>query len=129
MLKFKRKLSFGLFSSFPNLLKQSINNHKNYFGKEYLFTNILIVLIVWDFRIFSILHDCIVYFHKKKWFCPTSISCSKSTLQAPKKFAIFPKLTVETPERHQWLNSGVFIVDFEHISNIVLVSPMKTLNM
>ena len=31
------------------------------------------------------------------------------------------KLTIKTPERRQWLGSGVFIVNFEHISHLVLV--------
>ena len=31
------------------------------------------------------------------------------------------KLTLKTPERHPWCCSGVFIVNFEHISHLVLV--------
>ena len=31
------------------------------------------------------------------------------------------KLTIKTPERHQWRRSGVFIVNFEHISHPFLV--------
>ena len=38
------------------------------------------------------------------------------------------KLTIKTPERHQWRHSGVFIVNFEHIPHIVLVFPLLTLN-
>ena len=34
---------------------------------------------------------------------------------------ISSKLTKMTPERHHWRRSGVFIVNFEQISNIVLV--------
>ena len=30
-------------------------------------------------------------------------------------------LIVKTPERHQWRRSGVFIVNFEHISHLVSV--------
>ena len=33
---------------------------------------------------------------------------------------IWSKLTIETPERRQWRRSGVFIVNFEHISQVVL---------
>ena len=33
---------------------------------------------------------------------------------------IWPKLTIKTPERRQWRRSGVFIDNFEHISQIVL---------
>ena len=28
------------------------------------------------------------------------------------------KLTIKTPERRQWRRSGVFIVNFEHISHL-----------
>ena len=38
------------------------------------------------------------------------------------------KLTIKMPERHQWCRSGVFIVDFEHISCLVLVFLLLTLN-
>ena len=33
-----------------------------------------------------------------------------------KKCEICSKLIIKTPERHQWRLSGVFIVNFEHIS-------------
>ena len=42
---------------------------------------------------------------------------------------ICSKLTIKTPERRQWRRSGVFIVNFEHISHLVLVFLMLTLNM
>ena len=32
------------------------------------------------------------------------------------------KLTIKTPERHQWRRSSVFIANFEHILHRVLVS-------
>ena len=38
------------------------------------------------------------------------------------------KLTMKTPERRQWRCSGVFIVNFEHISLLVLVFLMLTLS-
>ena len=34
---------------------------------------------------------------------------------------ICSKLTIKTPERRQWRRSGVFIVNFEHISHLGLV--------
>ena len=34
---------------------------------------------------------------------------------------ICSKLTIKTPERWQWRRSGVFIVNFEHISHLALV--------
>ena len=38
-------------------------------------------------------------------------------------------LTRKTPERRHCLRSGVFIVNFEHISHLVLVFLLLTLNM
>ena len=38
------------------------------------------------------------------------------------------KLTIKTPERRHWRHSGVFIVNFEHISNLTLVLPLLTLS-
>ena len=43
-------------------------------------------------------------------------------------FEIWPKLAIEIPERHHWNRSGVFIVNFEQISHIVVVIPLLTLN-
>ena len=40
---------------------------------------------------------------------------------------ICSKLTINTPERRQWRRSGVFIVNFEHISHLVLVFLLLTL--
>ena len=34
---------------------------------------------------------------------------------------IWSKLTIKTPERHHWRRSGIFIVNFEHISHLFLV--------
>ena len=45
-----------------------------------------------------------------------------------KRCEICPKLTKKTPERCR-RRFGVFIVDFEHISHLVLVFPLLTLNM
>ena len=42
---------------------------------------------------------------------------------------ICSKLTIKTPERRQWSRFGVFIVNFEHISHLVLVFLLLTLNM
>ena len=43
--------------------------------------------------------------------------------------AICSKLTIKIPERRQWLHSGIFIVNFEHISHLVLVFLLLTLSM
>ena len=39
------------------------------------------------------------------------------------------KLTIKAPERFHWRGSGVFIVNFEHISHLVLVFLLLALNM
>ena len=39
------------------------------------------------------------------------------------------KLVIKTLERRHWRRSGVFIVNFEHISHFVLVFQLLTLNM
>ena len=41
---------------------------------------------------------------------------------------ICSKLTINTPERRQWRHSGVFIVNFEHISHLALVFLLLTLS-
>ena len=43
-----------------------------------------------------------------------------------KRLEIFSKLTIKTPERRH--RSGVFIVNFEHISHLFLVLLLLTLN-
>ena len=40
---------------------------------------------------------------------------------------ICSKLTIKTPERRHWRRSGVFIVDFEHISHFFLVFLLLTM--
>ena len=39
------------------------------------------------------------------------------------------KLTIKIPERRHWRRPGVFIVNFEDISHLVLVFLLLTLNM
>ena len=39
---------------------------------------------------------------------------------------MFLKLTIKIPERRQWRRSGVFIVNFEHISDLALVFLLLT---
>ena len=38
------------------------------------------------------------------------------------------KLTIKSPLQRQWHRSGIFIVNFEHISHLVLVFLLLTLN-
>ena len=41
---------------------------------------------------------------------------------------ICSKLTIKIPERRHWRRSDIFIVNFEHISYLVLVFLLLTLN-
>ena len=41
---------------------------------------------------------------------------------------ICSKLTIKTSERRHWYRSGVFVVNFEHISHLVLVILLLSLN-
>ena len=41
---------------------------------------------------------------------------------------ICSKLTIKIPERRYWRRSGIFIVNFEHISHLVLVFLLLTLS-
>ena len=45
------------------------------------------------------------------------------------KCEICSKLTIKIPERRYWRRSGIFIVNFEHISHLALVFLLLTLNM
>ena len=45
-----------------------------------------------------------------------------------KKCEICLKWRIKTPEQRQWRCSGVIIINFEHISHLVLVSLLLTLN-
>ena len=50
------------------------------------------------------------------------MTCSNSTIETVEKsYEICSKLTIKTPERRQELRFGVFIVDLEHISHLLLV--------
>ena len=53
----------------------------------------------------------------------------KSSLNHPTKcISVFSKLTIKTQERRHWRYSGVFIVNFEHISKLFLVFVLMTSN-
>ena len=63
------------------------------------------------------------YFHH--WYCTLS---SPAGIYLPKvknrntrtRCEVCSKLTIKTPERRYWRHSGVFIVNFEYISHLVL---------
>ena len=51
-----------------------------------------------------------------------AVICSKSTTEtAEKRCVIYYKLTIKTPEQSQWRRSGVFIVNFDYMSQLFLV--------
>ena len=70
-----------------------------------------------------------------QWLMPVSIMPVNKCLlkvnnrNSRKKCEICSKSTKKTPERRHWRFSGVFIVNFEHISHLVLVFLLLTLNM
>ena len=45
------------------------------------------------------------------------------------RYEICSKLSIKISERHQWRRSGIFIVNFEHISHFVQVFLLLILNM
>ena len=54
--------------------------------------------------------------------------CSKLTIETLDQTEICSKLTVKTTKQRHWRRSGVFIVNFEHISHLVLVFLLLTFN-
>ena len=69
-------------------------------------------------------------FQNTFWILPAGIylleGYSKTTRTRSK---ICSKLTINTPEWGYWRRLGVFIVNFEHISHLVLEFLLLTLNM
>ena len=66
----------------------------------------------------------------KNWFNPAGFYLLKvNDRNTTKMHEICPKLTIKTPEQCHWCCSGVFIVNFKHISHFVLMFLLLTLNM
>ena len=58
-----------------------------------------------------------------------TFTCSNSTIETlGKKCEIYSKLTIKTPKRRRGRRSGVFIVNFEPISDLFLVFVLLILN-
>ena len=57
-----------------------------------------------------------------------AITCSKLTIETLEQGETYPKLTINTIERRKWCLLGVFIVNFEHISQLALVFLLLTLS-
>ena len=55
-------------------------------------------------------------------------TCSKSPSETLKKGVKHSKLTIKTPEHRHWRRSGVFIVNFKHISYLFLWFLLVNLN-
>ena len=53
--------------------------------------------------------------------------CSECELSVS-RFEICSKLTIKAPKRRYWRRSGLFIVNFKHVSHLVLVFLMLILN-
>ena len=51
------------------------------------------------------------------------------TIETVEQGFVYSKLTIKKPERHDWHRSSVFIVNFEHISHLVLGFLLLPLNM
>ena len=60
---------------------------------------------------------------------PASIYLLKVNRNIRKRCGICSRITVMTPDRRQQSRSGVIIVNFEHISRLVLMFLLLTLNM
>ena len=64
------------------------------------------------------------------WIIPAGICLLKvSNRNTRTRCGLCSKLTIKTPEWRHWRRSGVFIVNFEHILQLVLVLLLLTLNM
>ena len=90
------------------------------------------------------LHSCEVWeINSDQLFCRASQSqCSEANAYTPAIIYLFTvnnrntkarhetcsKLTIKTPERRHWPRSGVFIVNFEHVSRLLLVFLLLTLS-
>ena len=57
-----------------------------------------------------------------------TFTSSKSKIEVPDQMWNPLKLTIKTLEWSQWRRSGVFIVNFKHISHIILVFLLMNLN-
>ena len=50
-----------------------------------------------------------------------AFTCSKIAIETLEQGLKYVKLTIKTPERRHWCCSGLFTVNLEHISHLVLV--------
>ena len=57
-----------------------------------------------------------------------AITCSKLTIETLEQGVKCSNLAIKIPERRHWHRSGIFNVNFEHISHLVLVFLLLTLS-
>ena len=72
---------------------------------------------------------CVKYRHLARRFPAGIYQLRVNNRNTRTRCEICSNLSIKTPERHQWRRSGIFIVNFEHISHLVLVFLLLTLNM
>ena len=72
---------------------------------------------------------CIKYQHLARRFPAGIYQLRVNNRNTRTRCEICSNLSIKTPERHQWRRSGIFIVNFQHISHLVLVFLLLTLNM
>ena len=78
----------------------------------------------------STLHNSKNVFPEHLLYSPAGIYLLKVNIRNTRlRCEMCSKLTIKTPEQYHWRRSGVFTVNFEHISYLVLVFLLLTLNM
>ena len=83
---------------------------------------LLILILILSNKILSDLieiwqNDCLLkHFEQSQ----ETITCFKSTIATLEK-DVKSELTINTPEQRQWRRFAVFIVNFEYISNLILM--------
>ena len=82
------------------------------------------ILIAW-FRSYII---CELWANHTHLYPQPALTFSKSTMDILEQCEICSKWIIKTPEEDQWRLSGVFMVKFEHISQIVLLLLLLSLN-
>ena len=106
-----------------NLLSPSLNTLSNFVISHIYFQTI------WSNFLFFFFRSPFSFSTKINTY-PAGIYLLKvSKINTRARYGICSKLTIKTPEWHEWHRSGVFIVNFEHISHLALVFMLLTLNM
>ena len=74
---------------------------------------------------FQLISNIIYYFqtfcNRERLFPPGNYMFKVKNRNTGTRCEICSELTLKTPERRQWRRSGGFIVNFEHISHLVIL--------